>query len=258
MQIRIRGLPQEKAATKTKHTRPSLVSLGRYTRPLRPRLQLPKPHVRCQPALQMSPSSWRLSSLAPPTVLSSVCAKLVQWCRTRLTAHLNQHTRTACSQHPGLPNQWFHLSKREPEMATPRLSRLRWALRLQDTTLHRHPVPAVRKRTTSCQVFASRQSSHGVSPESTALSPITPEASHPEKLLRQKALRCGQTMQTRPLRVAMSLHLIRSGARHHRCLVTLGLVAIDQRGAKIHRSRRRALSPGYQLIYRTKLDTPQP
>jgi hypothetical protein len=227
LQTRTHELLPEKVATKTTLTRPFSASLGIYTLPLHPRLQVPQPHVRYQPVLQTSPLSWRPSFLAPPTALLSVYAKLAQWYPTRLTAHLNQHTRTACSQHHGQLSPWSRLSKQELEMVIPRHSRLHWVLKPQDTTLHRHLVLAVRKPTTSCPAFASRPYLHGVSQASMALSPITREASHLERLPRPQASRCGRTTRTRPPRVAPSRHRIRNDARRHKCLVTLDLVAID-------------------------------
>lgn len=241
MQTQIHGPRPERVATKTTRTRPFSASPGIYIRPLRPHLQVPQPHARSQPAPQTNPSSWRPSFLVPLTVLSSVYAKRVQWYRTRPTAHLNQHTRTVCSQHHGQTSQWFRPSKREPATASPHRSHLRWVLKPRDTTLRRHLVPVARKPTTSLPVFASRPSSHGVSLVSTALSPTTPEASRPEKLLHPQASRCGQTMRTRLRRVAPSRRLIRNGARRHRCLATLDFVAIDRRGNDVHRRSKHSL-----------------
>lgn len=222
-----------RVATKTTRTRPSLVSLGIHTRPLRPHLQVRPLHVRCQPALRTNPSNWRPLSLAPLTVSWSVFVKLAQWYRIRLTAHPNQHIRMVCSQHHGQPNRWYRLSKQEQETVSRHRSRLRWALRPQDTTLHRHLVPAVRKLTTSCPAFANRPSSRGASPASTALLPTMREESLPEKLPRLQASRSGQTMRIKPHPVAPSRHLIRNDERRHRCLGTLDFVAFDQRDKEV-------------------------
>jgi hypothetical protein len=142
-------LLREKVAMKTTRTRPSSASLGIYTRLLHPHLQVRQLRARYQPGLQTSPLSWRPSFLARRMVLLSVYAKLAQWYRTRLTAHLNRHTRTVYSQHHGQVNQWSRPSKQEPETVTPRRLRLHWVRRPQDTTLHRHRVPAAQKPTTS-------------------------------------------------------------------------------------------------------------
>jgi len=251
LRIRIHELLREKVATRTIRTRPSSGSLGIYTRLLRPRLRLLQLRVRYQPVLQTSPLSWRPSSLARRMVLLSVYARLAQWYHTPPTAHLNQHTRTVYSQRHGQLNQWCRQSRQEPGTVSPRRLRRHWALRPQDTTLHRHLVPAAQKRTTSWPAFASRPSLHGVSQVSTALLPITQEVNHPEKLPRPQASRCGRAMRTKHPRVAGIRHTIRNGAQRHRCLVTLDLVAFDQRGDGCHWRRRvyayRALSPEHIL-----------
>ena len=68
---------------------------------------------------------------------------------------------------------------------------------------------------------------HGVSQVSMALLPITPEANHQERLPRPQASRCGRAMRTKHPRVAWIRHIIRNGAQHHRCSVTLDLVVFE-------------------------------